>query len=302
VLSVTTAAESPTVALARREMMSWGMLQLEPSALREPDSFGSPRQMEPSGRHLPATLARLVEGDANGVVLPSLVNRLMELIDDVGDVILDRDEKRELIGLIVKDRSGTRHAARSLSDGTLRFLALATLAEDPTVTGLICLEEPENGIHPSRLPGMLRLLRDHLAMSVDEPVGEGNPLRQVIINTHSPGVIAELPIDDLLAASTGRVRFANGTAPALVVSPLAETWRAKASDEGGRSPQPCSYARLLKMLGLESRDSYERLAPGVGERLVRVRDLEAVREASSARAREPLQPDLFDSVAEDPGA
>jgi len=37
VLSVANAAERPTVLLARREMQSWRLLQLEPSALRQPD-------------------------------------------------------------------------------------------------------------------------------------------------------------------------------------------------------------------------------------------------------------------------
>ena len=59
VLSVATAAESPTVLVARREMESWQLLQLEPSALRKPDEFGSPTRLGPDGSHLAATLHRL---------------------------------------------------------------------------------------------------------------------------------------------------------------------------------------------------------------------------------------------------
>jgi len=40
--SSTNAAESPTALLARREMQSWQLLQLEPSALRKPDEFSAP--------------------------------------------------------------------------------------------------------------------------------------------------------------------------------------------------------------------------------------------------------------------
>jgi hypothetical protein len=43
VLSVTNAAESPTALLARREMQSWRLLQLEPSSLRQPDEFTAPQ-------------------------------------------------------------------------------------------------------------------------------------------------------------------------------------------------------------------------------------------------------------------
>ena len=49
VLSVATAAESPTVLVARREMESWQLLQLEPSALRKPDEFVSPTRLGPMG-------------------------------------------------------------------------------------------------------------------------------------------------------------------------------------------------------------------------------------------------------------
>ena len=73
---------------------------------------------------------------------------------------VDPDEKRELLTLYVTGKDRTPHAARSLSDGTLRFLALTVVELDPEAQGLLCLEEPENGIHPQRIPAMLRLLQD----------------------------------------------------------------------------------------------------------------------------------------------
>ena len=97
--------------------------------------------------------------------------RLSELIEDVHTVRVDSDERRELLTLEVTDRSETVHPARSLSDGTLRFLALAVLELDPRASGLICLEEPENGIHPERIPAMLRLLKD-IATDPESPVGQ----------------------------------------------------------------------------------------------------------------------------------
>jgi predicted ATPase len=58
-----------------------------------------------------------------------------------------------------------------------RFLALAVLELDPEAQNLLCLEEPENGIHPERIPAMLKLLQD-IATDVDEPIGPDNPLRR----------------------------------------------------------------------------------------------------------------------------
>lgn len=197
-LSAANAAESPTVLCARREMESWTLLQLEPSALRRPDDFSAVARVGHDGAHLPATLYRLAQHEKDvGQVYSQVANRLSELIKDVRSVGVDRDEKRESLTLTMTGRDGTEHPARALSDGTLRFLALAIIEIDPEATGVICLEEPENGIHPERIPAMLRLLQD-IATDASERVDATNPLRQIILNTHSPLVVAEVPEDSLL--------------------------------------------------------------------------------------------------------
>jgi len=242
-LSTANAAEGPTATLARREMRSWRLLQLEPSSLRQPDSFTAPTKLAADGSHLAATLYRLARagasskdgGSANGGgqarVFSQIANRLGELIDDVRAVSVDREERRELLTLNVTGGDGTVHPARALSDGTLRFLALTLLELDPEATGLLCLEEPENGIHPDRIPAMLRLLRD-IATDTEEPLGDDNPLRQVIINTHSPAVVGEVEDDDILIAELKEdVRKSDGVRyRKLSFSCLSNTWRAGTGD------------------------------------------------------------------------
>lgn len=236
VLSVTNTAESPTALLTRREMQSWQLLQLEPSALRRPDEFLAPTRLSMDGSHLPATLYHLGQinppasgngsrrRDTSEQVHAQIANRLSELIDDVREVTIDRDERRELLTLQVRDASGAVYPARALSDGTLRFLALAVLQRESDSHGIVCLEEPENGIHPARIPAMLRLLQD-IAVDVFEPVGPDNPLRQVIINTHAPFVVQQVPDDSLLFAGLEEV-FEEGK-PVLCVRfrGLSDTWR-----------------------------------------------------------------------------
>lgn len=236
VLSVANAAESPTALLARREMQSWRLLQLEPSSLRKPDDFQSPTRLEMDGSHLAATLYHLVrfnkhhrtngqsDDEAEAQVYSQVANRLAELIDDVYEVGIDRDERRELLTLIVTGRDGTSHPARALSDGTLRFLALAVLQLDPEAQGLLCLEEPENGIHPERIPKILKLLED-IATDVNEPIGPDNSLRQVIINTHSPAVVMQVPDDSLLVAELKEAVRLGQQFKRVCFSCLPDTWR-----------------------------------------------------------------------------
>ncbi len=237
--SATNAAESPTALLVRREMQSWRLLQLEPSALRQPDDLATTRKLGPDGSHLPATLYRLAgngqnsnnSADIDGAdqVYAELAGHLSELLNDVREVRVDRDEKRELLTLEVVDRDGTAHPGRSLSDGTLRFLALTVLGMDNEEQGLLCLEEPENGIHPERIPAMIQLLYD-IATDTNEALGPDNPLNQVIINTHSPAVVGQIPDDSLLIAELKEYVNQGKRYKGLSLKCLSETWRTKAPE------------------------------------------------------------------------
>ena len=237
VLSIANAAESPTVLVARREMESWQMLQLEPSALRRPDEFVSPTHLGADGRYLAATLYRLARHDGQqvkGSVYSQIANRLAELIDDVHDIDIERDEKRELLTLHVKNGEGTPHPARALSDGTLRFLALAVLEIDPQMQGVLCLEEPENGIHPARIPAILQLLMD-IAVDTQGPVGEDNPLRQVIVNTHSPVVFQQVPDESVVFVKAKEAIDEDGRlCKKAHFLCLSETWRDKVNEDAVR--------------------------------------------------------------------
>ncbi len=85
---------------------------------------------------------------------------------------------------------GRSFSSRVLSDGTLRLLALTILRNDPQFHGILCLEEPENGVNPMYLKNIGRLLRK-IATDFDDPEQVDEPLRQVLITTHSPSFISQ---------------------------------------------------------------------------------------------------------------
>ncbi|MCW1967199.1 MAG: AAA family ATPase [Anaerolineae bacterium] len=229
VLSVANASEMPTALLARREMQSWRLLQLEPSAMRQPNNFTAPIRLGVNGANLASTLyhlARTIAPDNAENVYAKVANRLSELLENVRDVGIDRDEKRELLTLQISDDTETIYPARALSDGTLRFIALAVLELDVNTRGLICLEEPENGIHPIRIPSMLRLLQD-IACDTSLPVDNNNPLRQVIINTHSPSVVKQVPQDSLIIAEKVEEVQDEKRFEKVSFGAVPDTWRVK---------------------------------------------------------------------------
>jgi hypothetical protein len=121
------------------------------------------------------------------------------------------------------------------------------LEQDPDEQGLLCLEEPENGIHPSRIPAMLRLLRD-IAMDVNYPVEGDNPLRQVIINTHSPGLVRQVPDDSLLVAELKNTLRSGQRFKRASFSYLPDTWRQKAQENPDDQSHIVAKGTLLAYL------------------------------------------------------
>ena len=248
VLSSMASVYNPTLWLARQELGSWRRLELESRAMRRPDRFDAPVGIERDGSGMARTLHALIGSDRGGEgrpVLADLEGRLFEVAAEIRSLKLDVDDRRELLTLLGVDRHGTSHDARSLSEGTLRFLALAMLEADVR-PGVLCLEEPENGIHPSRIESTVRLLGD-IALDPGFADGEDNPLRQVVVNTHSPGVVSASSADALLFVDTRQVRVGGEGGrhvPAARFRSLDGTWRSVSARAGSHLSPPDLYAFL----------------------------------------------------------
>jgi predicted ATPase len=78
------------------------------------------------------------------------------------------------------EENGFTIPATRLSDGTLRYLSLLAILLHPNPPPLICIEEPELGLHPDVLPTLIDLLK------------EAAQKTQVIITTHSADLIDDL--------------------------------------------------------------------------------------------------------------
>jgi predicted ATPase len=237
VVSTVSLSDDPTILAARREMQSWRRLALEPAALRTPDRYVDPRSMGANGSHLAGALYRIAtatdgEPADTAAVYARITGRLADLSGvGVRSLHVDADDVRELLTIYLSERGDMSLPARSLSEGTLRFLALCVLLEDPAVEGLICMEEPENGIHPANVGAVVRLLED-VAVDPQLETGVDNPFRQVIVNTHSPVVVQLVKPEDLLFATTRLVPHARTRgASALRLRPYVGTWRARSSAE-----------------------------------------------------------------------
>ncbi|HWY38729.1 MAG TPA: AAA family ATPase [Bacteroidia bacterium] len=173
---------------AKEEMRSWKFLQLNPDDLREPtkQDVGLKDEITQSGKNLAAVLFRIKQRDA--YAMKEISRKLNSFLPGFTDVeVLDDSPNRQYV-IKLKGEDGKVFSSRVLSEGTLRILALCVLGYDNEHTGLLCFEEPENGIHPFRIDAIAQLLKN---LSVDFK-SEFDFLRQVIVNTHSPVLISTL--------------------------------------------------------------------------------------------------------------
>jgi predicted ATPase len=83
-----------------------------------------------------------------------------------------------------RDVSATLSAA-DLSDGVLRLLILGVICLSPRPPTLICIDEPETGLHPKLLPLVSGLLQ------------HASDRSQVIVLTHSPDLLYGMPLESI---------------------------------------------------------------------------------------------------------
>jgi predicted ATPase len=192
-------ARYPTIFIARQEMRSWQLLQLNPALLRQPDNRYTLAWPLHPDFHLAATLYALAQEQSDPAVIYSqVVDRLAPLTTTIRSLTVDHNPQLATLTLVVTDARGQTQPASSLGEGTLRLLACAILELIPQ-SGLICWENPELGIHPSQLPQVLEILQD-LSIDPTQALTTANPLRQVIISTQSPTVVQQVPADSLVVA------------------------------------------------------------------------------------------------------
>ncbi len=188
----------------RQEILSWKFLNLDPRELRKPSSINASAFLTKDGGNLPATLARMQAEDSFAMTGVSL--DMANLVPGILTIKVDKNVARGEYDILVETDDELTFSANVLSDGTLRLLALASIRNDAQFQGVLCLEEPENGVHPLHLKSMAHLLRE-MATVFNNPLPGDQPLRQILITTHSAALISQpAVIDSLLLAFTVKRR------------------------------------------------------------------------------------------------
>jgi predicted ATPase len=188
-LSSVNSVEFPHVFAAKTEMLNWRFLQLNPEDLRKPSSRMAPDKVSHSGANLAAALYRLQQ--EYDYIIDDISLELNNLLPNFTKVSITEEVSENRFVIKLKSDDGREFTSRVLSEGTLRILTLCILKYDNQHKGIICFEEPENGIHPFRLNMMIQLLKGLSTdfSDIEDPL---LPLRQMIVNTHSALFVAKI--------------------------------------------------------------------------------------------------------------
>ncbi|HKV56898.1 MAG TPA: AAA family ATPase [Ktedonobacteraceae bacterium] len=180
---------------AREELLSLSFFHLNPEALRQPSLTKGPRSLSSDGSNLPTTLARMRAEDK--FALADVSRDMANLVRGIFKVRVEQDKASDKYVIYGETSDQRTFSAQVLSDGTLRLLALATLRNDPQFHGTLCLEEPEDGVEPLHLKVMARVLRE-MTTDFRDPQQVEEPLRQVLVTSHSPAFISLSEVFDSL--------------------------------------------------------------------------------------------------------
>lgn len=201
-LSTITTAEFPHLFALKALLVGIRFLEINPSAARAASDRLAQRDLLPDASNLAAVMAHLkaetkTEDNPNGI-LADIARDLSWLIPSIQDLEVHDDAMQREYTFGLRLDSKLSFSSRVISDGTLRLLALLTVLHDPRRRGTLCFEEPENGIHEGRVPDLVTLLRGATGIPGDKDA----PSFQIVVNSHSPAVMASLNDPEIVVADS----------------------------------------------------------------------------------------------------
>ena len=153
-----------------RVYRDWSLGRYTPPRLPQPADLPN-GWLEENGRNLGLALNRLRRDSG-------AKSRLLEMFRAVYAEAEDFDVMVEggTVQVFVQEGRFSVPATR-LSDGTLRYLCLLAVLCDPTPPPLVCIDEPEIGLHPD----LINHVADALRLAAERT--------QIVVTTHSTGLV-----------------------------------------------------------------------------------------------------------------
>jgi predicted ATPase len=168
----------------RRLLDNWFVSNFQIQAAQNIEETGLSEHLSTSGNNL-AQVTKYIF-DTYPDVFKSILDKMKQRIPGVSEVEAEETKDGRII-LQFKDGSfKDPFIARYVSDGTIKMFAYLILLNDPTPHPLLCVEEPENYLHPELLAELAEEFREY-----------ANKGGQVFISTHSPDFVNVLNTEEV---------------------------------------------------------------------------------------------------------
>ncbi len=188
-------SENPRIASLRRYIDGWYLSYFIPDQARKLPEAGPDEHLSKTGQNL-ANVVQFLD-EQHPKLLKEILQRMSERIPELEDV----DAKRTVDGrLVLRFKDGPfsdPFLSNFVSDGTLKMFAYLILLMDPHPPPLLCIEEPENGLHPRLLTILAEEFRAHARGGFS-----GEP-SQVLVSSHSPYFVDALQPKELWIMERG---------------------------------------------------------------------------------------------------
>jgi len=153
------------------------------SPIRQLSTYTIEKRLLPNGENLVQLLLRMKNHHALDY------EKIEEFLSNVNpmfkDISYDNIGSKSLLVLREK-RLAKSVSIEHLSDGTLRFLLLLSILYNPDRGSLVCIDEPEIGLHPDMI--------NTIAKAIQYAAQKGT---QMVIATHSPLLLNAFHLEDL---------------------------------------------------------------------------------------------------------
>ena len=168
------------------DITNFQFLNIDPHLAKEPNDILEPSTLLPNGKRLANALAAL--DNKNKAAFAEVNSFLTQICPRYNRVIPETDDHKSIRSFSVIDKFGTSCPARSLSDGTIKTIALLT-AIHAHRRATIVIEEPENYLHP----WACQILVDHFRSFFEQSV--------CILTTHSETLLNSIKPSEIIICS-----------------------------------------------------------------------------------------------------
>lgn len=161
------------------------------SKIRNNVHIGNNHFLYDDGGNLAAYLYALARNDDSVKYYDRIIRRIREIMPQFDEFVLEpKLLNAQYISLDWKEKGNSEYVLgpHQLSDGSLRFMALATVLLQPNPPAVIIIDEPELGLHPAAISSLAAMVREAAVKS------------QVILSTQSPRLVDEFDVNQIIVA------------------------------------------------------------------------------------------------------